>query len=62
LLALSMFVPAIPDDTAEWAAVVDAFTRSAASWSARLQREAPDVLPMPGVGLADIDSSALLRC
>jgi hypothetical protein len=62
LLTLSMFVPAFPGDTAEWANVLDAFTRSAASWSARLQREAPDVSPIPGAGLDDIDSSALLRC
>ena len=62
LLTLSMFVPAFPGDAAEWAAVLDAFRGSAASWSARLQREAPDVLPIPGAGLENIGSSALLRC
>ena len=62
LLTLSMFVPAIPGDVDEWAAALDVFRRAAASWSARLQREAPDVLPDMGAGLAEIGSGGFLRC
>ena len=62
LVAFSMFVAAIPSNPAEWAEVLDAFRRAIASWTPRLQRDAPDPLPHPGAGLADIASTAFLRC
>jgi hypothetical protein len=62
LLTLSMLVSAIPEDPAEWATVVDAFMRTAESWIARLQRDAPEPLLHSGVGLAQISSGAFLRC
>ena len=62
LLTLSMAVPAIPGDPAEWATIMDAFMRTAESWIARLQREAPDASPHSGLGLAEISSGAFLRC
>lgn len=62
LLTLSMLVSAIPGDPAEWATVMEAFMRTAESWTARLQRDAPHPLPQSGVGLAEISSGAFLRC
>ena len=62
LLTLSMFIPELPHDPGEWAGVLDAFRRTADSWIARLQREAPDPLPHAGIGLTEIGSGAFLRC
>jgi hypothetical protein len=62
LLTLCMFVAAIPGDPSQWAATVNAFRHTGASWIARLQRDPPDPLPYPGAGLADIGSGAFLRC
>ena len=62
LLTLSMVVSALPGDPSEWAIVVDAFMRTADSWTARLEREAPGPWPLSGVGLAEISSGAFLRC
>ncbi|KWT75988.1 MULTISPECIES: hypothetical protein [unclassified Variovorax] len=62
LLTLSMFVPALPGDPGEWTGVLDAFRRTGASWTARLDPEPPDPLPHPGVGLAEIGSGTFMRC
>ncbi|VTU38401.1 hypothetical protein H6CHR_05211 [Variovorax sp. PBL-H6] len=62
LLTLSMVVSALPRDQAEWATVMRAFMRTADSWIARLQQEAPDSSPHSRVGLAEISSGAFLRC
>ncbi|VTU37270.1 hypothetical protein [Variovorax sp. RA8] len=62
LLTLSMLVPALPHDPDEWPGVLDAFRRTAESWTARLHPEPPNPLPHAGVGPAEISSGAFLRC
>ncbi|MDR6534933.1 hypothetical protein [Variovorax soli] len=62
LLTLSMVVSALPGDPSEWAIVIDAFMRTADSWTARLEREAAGPWAHSGVGLTEISSGAFLRC
>lgn len=62
LLTLSMFVAAIPGDPNRWAAILDAFRCTGASWIARIRPDPFDALQYPGAGLADIDPGAMLRC
>jgi hypothetical protein len=62
LLSLSMFIPAIPADPADWATILDAFERSGASWMARLQSDPPDPLQAGSAEFADVSSGAFLRC
>ncbi|VTU40906.1 hypothetical protein H4CHR_05639 [Variovorax sp. PBS-H4] len=62
LLTLSMLFPAVPDDPGEWPGVLEAFTRTCASWAVRLHPEPPDPRPDTHPGLAEIGSGAFLRC
>ncbi|GAA4351203.1 hypothetical protein GCM10023165_39240 [Variovorax defluvii] len=63
LMTLSMFVPGIPGDPAEWGPTLDAFRRTADSWMARLHSDPPELmLPQAGAELVDVTSGEFLRC